>query len=81
MTHIDDTLSRGSDQFIKETTSNLQKFEAKDKEFDNIKFAGVYIETLKNGFKLHQTSYVERIKPLPKCSPCNQFNSARASIT
>lgn len=48
-THIDNTLSTGSDQFTKETTSTSKNFEAKGKEFDNTKFSGVYIETLRNG--------------------------------
>eukprot|EP00171_Calliarthron_tuberculosum_P022791 IDg22791t1 len=79
-TYVDDTLSAGDPQFFDLTALTGKKFDAKDREVDRTRFAGVYIEKLAKGFKMHQQSYIDRIKPLPPDSDFKSLRAARAQL-
>ena len=80
-TYVDDSLLAGNHQFVQHTNKTLQKFDSKDREFDNTRFAGVYINTQKNGFLLHQKEYIKRLKKASTSSTFREFRSTRAQTT
>lgn len=79
-TYVDDSMLAGDPDFLRHTDQTLQKFDSKGREMDNTSFAGVYIETLEKGFKLHQKSYAKRIEKLPMDCSFKDFRSRRAKI-
>lgn len=80
-TYVDDSLLAGDDEFLKLSEKTIEKFESKEREFDNIRFAGVYIETLENGFRLHQKSYIERLQLLNSNASFEDLRRARAKLS
>ena len=80
-TYVDDSLLAGTKEFLMHTDKTLKKFDSKDREYDNTRFAGVYIETLQDGFKLHQKEYIKRLKNLSTSCSFKEFRSARAQTT
>lgn len=79
-TYVDDTIFCGDKQFEDITSATSKRFESKEKEWDKFRFAGVYIETLQDGFIIHQKNYIDRLKNLDKKSTFDDFRSARARL-
>ena len=63
-TYVDDALFAGDDYFMKHTEKTSERFDSKSREFDRIRFAGVYIESKEDRFHIHQSSYINRIELL-----------------
>lgn len=80
-TYVDDAVCTGDADFSKLTEKTSQMFETKPRSFDNLRFAGVYIDTCTDGSLIHQKAYIERIKPLPPESGFDVLRSARAQIS
>lgn len=80
-TYVDDTITSGSETFEKETELTSKKFECKKKEYDNFRFAGIYIRKLSEGYSIHQESYIKRLEYLDSKCTFKQFRSARARLT
>lgn len=79
-TYVDDSLLACDETFLELSKKTQKRFESKDREKDNTRFAGVYIETLKNDFKLQQLSYLNRLNPLPEEFEFAKFRSARYQL-
>ena len=80
-TYVDDTLFAGDDEFLVHTNKTSNKFDSKSRQFDHIRFAGVYIDHNKDGFLLHQSSYIDRIEELDLNANFEIIRSARAQLT
>lgn len=80
-TYVDDTIFSGNSEFAQETNITDKRFTTKPKIWDNFRFAGIYIGTLRTGFKIQQRKYIERLKTLEKQCTYDQFRSSRAKIS
>lgn len=80
-TYVDDTVSVGTSSFLKASKATDDRFETKQREFDNTRFAGVYIEQLAYGFRIHQKEYIVLLKQLPLGCSFADSHSARLSLT
>lgn len=80
-TYVDDTLFTGDQDFLNHSEKTSQRFESKDREFDSTRFAGVYIQSRKDGYLVHQQNYVDRLEPLSFNETFEEFRSARAQLT
>lgn len=80
-THVDDTLSAVTERFEEESKVTAQSFDAKPRRYDTLKFAGVTMETNKDGSRLmHQSQYASKIEPLSKGYSYEQFRSRRHEL-
>ena len=79
-TYIDDSLIAGTPTVETLTDKTLRKFESRERIRDNLKFAGISIETTSNGFKLHQCRQANRLSPINGDSHYTIFRSALASL-
>lgn len=79
--YVDYVISTGPLEFEKETELISKKFECKNKEFDNLRFAGVYIQKVGNCTKIHQESYIRRLSLLKNTGTYETFRSERARLT
>ena len=80
-TYVDDALFAGDDYFMKHTEKTSERFDSKSREFDRIRFAGVYIESKEDRFHIHQSSYINRIELLESDATFETLQSARAQLT
>lgn len=80
-TYVDDTISAGTEDFEKHTNITESKFESKPTEFDNFRFAGVYVKKISEGYMIHQESSISRLKLLDPGCTFQEFRSARARLT
>jgi hypothetical protein len=49
----------GSEDFHEQSMYTSTKFKSRDREYDNVRFAGVSINKRENGFVIHQQEYIE----------------------
>ena len=80
-TYVDDSLAVGDESFNILTNETGKRFEAKEKEFNSLRFSGVYIETSEKGFRIHQKSYIERLTELKKDANFTLLRRSRAQLT
>jgi Reverse transcriptase (RNA-dependent DNA polymerase) len=80
-TYVDDSLLAGNLEFEKLTKTTMDKFESRDREMDNTKFAGVNITTTDEGFDLDQNDYIARITLLSIDCNFTDFRSKRAQLS
>lgn len=80
-THVDETLAAGCSTFEQETRKTAKQFDAKPREFQNLTFAGVSIETNSDGSRLmHQAQYADKIELLKKDCSFETFRSRRHEL-
>jgi hypothetical protein len=79
-TYVDDLLQAGNTEFQKISESTLTKFQCRDREWDKTQFAGIEIETLTDGFEIHQKRYLSKIKLMAKDGMFSDFRSLRARL-
>jgi hypothetical protein len=65
-TYVDDTLQAGDSQFVKLSEETLRNFQCRDREWSNVQFAGVEIDTRTSEFVIHQKRYISKLNPLTK---------------
>lgn len=53
-TYVDDIIAGGDSQFELASEKTSERFESKPKEFENFRFAGVYVEKISEGYIIHQ---------------------------
>lgn len=80
-TYVDDALYAGNKTFEETTKKTEQKFKCKKREYDNLQFSGLKIETKENMFLVHQKSYISKLKALPKNAQFTHFRSLRAMLS
>lgn len=81
-TYVDDTIGAGNSQFREKSKVTEQRFESKKREEGNFKFAGIKIETIgENKFKLSQSDFAKRIKPLNEKADFETFRSKRQELS
>lgn len=79
-TYVDDGIHAGTEEFLAECDKTQSKFESRKREMDNFTFACVQVETIENGFKLHQEKYARAIKLLPTDCSFRDFRSCRQKL-
>ena len=79
-THVDDCLHAGNENYSQLSQSIERKYKCRDREFDNIQFSGVNIETNSNGLCIHQERYIKTIDLLPKEVIFAQYSSLRTKL-
>ena len=80
-TYVDDTLACGDREFYKLTERTQDRFETKPREKEQIHFAGVYINKDAQGYRIHQSRYIDRLTNLPNVSDFSNFRKARATLS
>lgn len=78
--YVDDSLHCGNEKFLKPSGKSLEKFESRDREFDDFVFAGVTVRNSPNGFKLGQEDYIRKRSSLPLDCSYSDFRSSRAKL-
>lgn len=80
-THVDDTLSAGDASFEKLSQLTGKVFDAKPRQYENLTFAGVTVETMEDGSRLmHQADYGNKISLLEKGCTFEEFKSRRHEL-
>ena len=79
-TYVDDTLQAGNTMYQEMTKLTLQKFKCREREFDNVKFAGIEIDTVDDGFHVHQTRYTKKLTKFPKDASFKDYRKLRAKL-
>jgi hypothetical protein len=81
-TYVDDSLLSGNADFLKLPDMSQQKFDSRERQFDNFTFAGVDISTEDDGqFALSQTVYIRKLVVLPEEATFPEFRSMRAKLS
>ncbi len=58
--YVDDTLHAGTEEYAKLCNKTEEKFKCKEREWDNVQFAGVQVETKKNGLEAIRINTLRR---------------------
>ena len=80
-TFVAEILQAGNDGFSDLVKKTEEKFQCKSRNYDNVQFAGIEIETNENGFHVHQKSYLSKLPILEKHSSFKQFRSLHAKLS
>jgi hypothetical protein len=59
----------------------MKRFKCRDKEMDNVTFAGVEINRGTDGFQLHQQRYISTLDTLSDSSTFQRYRSLRAKLS
>ncbi len=59
-TYVDDPVQRGDKDFQDLSLATAERFQCREREWDNKEFAGVQIETIDDKFKMLQKKYIEK---------------------
>jgi Reverse transcriptase (RNA-dependent DNA polymerase) len=77
---VDDLLMAGTEDFHEQSLYTSQRFKSRDRDYDNVKFAGVNINKTSNGFEVHQHDYIQKLQPLSAESTFEDYRSLRAKL-
>jgi hypothetical protein len=77
---VDDLLMAGAEDFHEQSLYTSQRFKSRDRDYDNVKFAGVNINKTSNGFEVHQHDYIQKLQPLSAESTFEDYRSLRAKL-
>jgi hypothetical protein len=78
---VDDSLLSGNADFLKLSDKSQQKFDSRERLFDNFTFAGVDIGTDDDGqFALSQTAFIRKLVVLHEEPTFPEFRSMSAII-
>ncbi len=78
--YVDDTLHAGTKEYSDLCKKTEKKFKCKERDWDNLQFAGVEIETKESGFEVHQKRYIQKITELSHDATYADFRSLRAKL-
>ncbi len=62
--YVNEMLACSDSSFSQLTEEVRKRFEVKSREYDKMRFSGVYIDLSDSGFNIHQRPYIDRLKPL-----------------
>ncbi len=62
LSYFDDTLACGDNSFSELTKKTREKFEVKSREYDRMRFSGVYIDKTHDDYETHHWAYIDRLK-------------------
>ncbi len=79
--HVDDTLVCGDNSFSEITKKTREKFEVKSREYDKMRFSGVYIDKIHDGYEIHQWAYIDRLKKLLRDAAFTRLRRSRAQLS
>jgi len=80
--YVDDTIGAGDDEFEDLTAMMGERFESKEREFENVKFFGLDIKTGTQGvYEMSQRSYIEKLMLLPSDASFQLYRSVRAAAS
>jgi hypothetical protein len=79
--YVDDTLQAGNSDFIKLSEQTNNEFQYRPREWNNVQFAGVEIESKESEIIIHQRRYISKLKTLDKDATFSQFRSFRAKLS
>jgi hypothetical protein len=79
-TYVDDILRTGDHVFENSMLLTGEMFKLKRPKFDNFRFAGCEVTTSGRTRRIHQKSYIQRLKLLPKNATFSDFRSRRAQF-
>ena len=79
-TCVDDALQAGNDKYQAITKATLQKFKCRDREFDEVKFSGIEIDSVVDEFRAHQRGYMKKVEKLQKEATFSDFRKMRARL-
>jgi Reverse transcriptase (RNA-dependent DNA polymerase) len=66
--------------FHEQSLYTSQRFKSRDRDYDNVKFAGVNINKTSKGFEVHQHDYIQKIQPLSAKATFDDYRSLRAKL-
>ncbi len=79
--YVGDTLACDDSSFSQLTEKTRKRFEVKSREYDNMRFSGVYIDRSDNGFNIHRRPYIYQIKSLPSDANFVLLRQYRAQLS
>jgi Reverse transcriptase (RNA-dependent DNA polymerase) len=79
--YVDDTLQAGNSDFIKLSEQTINKFKCRPREWNNVQFAGVEIESKDSEIIMHQRRYISKLKTLDKDVTFSHLRSFRAKLS
>ena len=79
--YVDETLACGDSSFSQLPEETRKRFEVKSREYENMRFSGVYIDRSDNGFDIHQRPYIDHLKPLPSDESFVLLRQYRAQLS
>jgi hypothetical protein len=79
-TCVDDLLQAGDSNFQKLSERTMKKFICRVREWDNVQFSGIEVESVSNGFRVHQKRYLERIAMMNKKGSFSEFRLLTARV-
>jgi hypothetical protein len=74
-TYVDDALHAGSMVYEEIREKTMKRFKCRDKEMDNVTFAGVEKNTGTDGLQLHQQRYISKLDTLSGSSTFQRYRS------
>lgn len=80
-TYVDDTLDAGNRCFDKDSEKTRGHFEVNERERNKMRFAGIYVYKSNHGYRVHQTPYLEILKPLALDADFTQLRRAKATLS
>ena len=80
-TYVDDILQAGNDEFSDLVKNTEEKFQCKSRDYGNVQFPGIEIETRENGCQVHQKNHLSKLPILEKHSSFKNFRSLRAKLS
>jgi hypothetical protein len=75
------TVQAGNSDFIQLSEQTINKFQCRPREWNNVQFAGVEIESKESEIIMHQRRYISKLKTLDKDATFSQFRSFRAKLS
>jgi hypothetical protein len=78
---VDDTLQAGDQKVAELSELTQRRFQCRPREWNNLQFAGVEIETKELEFVVHQQRYISKLMPLSKDANFKEFRSLQAKLS
>lgn len=80
-TFVDDSLHAGDEDYVQLTDKTMQRFECREREWDDVTFAGMQIDTKVGEFHVHQKRYIDKLTPLSTgATTFAQYRSFRVKL-
>ena len=79
-TCVDDALQAGNGKYREITKATLQKFKCRDREFDDVKFSGIEIDSVDDEFRVHEQGYMKKVEKLSKDATFSDYRKMRARL-
>lgn len=78
--YVDDTLKAGTPEFEVQAQQTESRFEAKERNYGDINFAGVRVEKEGSGYRLQQNRFINRLELLPMDAGFDEFRFWRHEL-